>query len=246
MLDSTMLQAQWPNILAFFWFLICFKGYTNYTRRRAKDTPCLASVLHMARLEWMQSLLSREIRVADNTAIANLERSVSFFASTTMLVLAGLITILGSTEKALGLIDDLPFVAVATRAEWEIKLLILIAVFVYAFFKFTWSLRQYGFVSVMVGGAPVLDEKRQPKEFEAHSTRMARMGSMAAHNFNMGLRTYYFSIALLAWFITPWAFIAASTGIVFVLYRREFKSSTLKTLVFSQAGFDDSNKPTYL
>lgn len=224
----------WLNLSAMLWFLICFKGYTHYTRKRAHDTPCLASVLHLARFEWMKEMLARDIRVADNTAIANLERSVSFFASTTMLIMAGLMTILGSTEKAIGLVADLPFVSPATQVEWELKLLLLIVVFVYAFFKFTWSLRQYGFVTVMLGGAPVLSEEHDHKAHQVAAQRLAKMGSMAAHNFNMGLRTYYFSIAILAWFINSWLFMLCSAGVVFVLYRREFKSSTLRLLMTSE------------
>lgn len=229
-MSTEIFSLHWLNLAAFIWFLTCFKGYASYARKQANTTPCLASELHQARFEWMREMLMRDIRVADNTAIANLERSVSFFASTTMLILAGLITLLGSTEKAIGLVDDLPFVIEATRAEWELKLILLIFVFVYAFFKFTWSLRQYGFVTVMVGGAPKI--AAQESEKLAHeSERIAKMGSMAAHNFNAGLRTYYFSIAMLTWFIHPALFMVASAAIVVVLYRREFKSSTLKTLM---------------
>ena len=228
------ITSLWMDFIAVLWFLLCFKGYSAYTRRRVHDTPCLASLLYLARLDWMNELLERDIRVADNTAIANLERSVSFFASTTMLILAGLLTILGSTDKAIGLLEDLPFVMPATRAEWELKFLLLIVVFVYAFFKFTWSLRQYGFVTVMIGGAPVCSREEKPKEHRVLAERLAKMGSMAAHNFNMGLRTYYFSISILAWFINPILFMVAATSIVFVLYQREFKSSTLRTLMQSK------------
>jgi uncharacterized membrane protein len=47
----------------------------------------------------------------------------------------------------------------------------------------------------------------------------------------LGLRSYYYSLALLMWFIHPYAFMAASAAVVAVLYRREFRSRTLKTLV---------------
>lgn len=227
------LTHHWQHILAFVWFMFCFFGYMRYSTVRSFDTPCLASTLHMYRKEWMKRMLTREMRIADNTAIANLERSVSFFASTTMLILAGLMTILGSTEKAIGLVEDLPFVSMASRAEWEMKILLLIVIFVFAFFKFTWSLRQYGFVTIMIGGAPTPSEQICETEQKAHIHRIAKMASKAAHNFNVGLRTYYFSIAFLGWFINPWLFMLASTGIVLVLYRREFKSSTLKTLMMS-------------
>ena len=46
-----------------------------------------------------------------------------------MLILAGLMTIIGSTEKAIGLVADIPFVSQASRAEWELKLMVLICCF---------------------------------------------------------------------------------------------------------------------
>lgn len=229
-------STNWLNLLALGWFLICFKGYMEYAKKRSYDTPCLASMLHMYRKEWMLRMLARDVRVADTTAIANLERGVSFFASTTMLILAGLMTILGSTQQAIDVVADIPFAVPATRGEWELKILFMITLFVFAFFKFTWSLRQYGFVSIMIGGAPLPEEHISEMQIEAHANRVAKMTSMAANNFNAGLRTYYFCLAGLGWFINPLLFVVLTSGVVFILYRREFKSSTLKTLMMSDGG----------
>jgi uncharacterized membrane protein len=216
----------------------------HYSKKCSYGQPCLASLLHKYRHEWMLRMLTREMRIADNAAIANLEKSVAFFASTTMLILAGLMTILGSTEKAIGLMEDFPFSIPASRTEWEVKIVALIIVFVYAFFKFTWSLRQYGFVTIMVGAAPVESESETENSLdqtlnnkrEALAKRIASMTSMAANNFNVGLRTYYYSIAILTWFINPWFFMVSTAGIVLILYRREFKSSTLKILMMDELG----------
>ena len=57
------------------------------------------------------------------------------------------------------------------------------------------------------------------------------MQTVAANNFNMGLRSYYFSLALLGWVINPWVLILMSTGVVYVLFQREFCSVTLRTLM---------------
>ncbi|SIS56548.1 DUF599 domain-containing protein [Neptunomonas antarctica] len=228
-----LLTQNWLSLTALVWFVLCFRGYMYYAKRKSYTTPCLASVMHMYRQQWMQHVMEREVRIADTSAIANLERSVSFFASTTMLILAGLMTVLGSTERAIDLVADIPFAILATRQEWELKILLLIVLFVYAFFKFTWSLRQYGFVSVMIGGAPTPEEMTSKQVKQATASRIAKMSSMAANNFNTGLRTFYFSQAVLGWFINPILFIALSTFIAFVLYRREFNSSTLRTLMMS-------------
>ncbi|MNJ78871.1 hypothetical protein D3C77_767340 [compost metagenome] len=59
------------------------------------------------------------------------------------------------------------------------------------------------------------------------------MISLAANQFNFGLRSYYFGLAMLAWFINPWFFIIATTGVVLVLYRREFHSDVLDVMVYT-------------
>ena len=228
-------ETHWESLLALTWFLVCFYGYMLYSQRMASVTHCLSSVLHQYRQAWMERMMTRDVRVADTTILANLERSVAFFASSTMLILAGLVTVMGSTDKVIDLVADVPFAADASRAEWELKLLLMVALFMYAFFKFTWSLRQYGFCAVMLGGAPNPDDQATERERNAAASRLAHVASLAANNFNQGLRTYYFSLAVLGWFISPWLFMALSTGIVVVLYRREFKSRTLAELVISRA-----------
>jgi len=225
--------AHWPNLLALCWFLLCFRGYMTYARVRGHTTPCLSSVMHLYRLEWMRHMLMRENRVPDTTAIANLERTVAFFASTTILILAGLMTLLNVSDAAMNIVQDIPFAYPLTSGEWELKLLLLILLFVYSFFKFTWSLRQYGFASVMMGGAPLPSESLSEQRLQAHAARIAEMTSLAANNFNIGLRTYYFCVAVLGWFINPWLFMLLSGIVVFVLYRREFVSTALQTMMMS-------------
>ncbi|MEH6627497.1 MAG: DUF599 family protein [Motiliproteus sp.] len=235
MYNLDALLQDWPNILAIVWFLICFNGYAYFSQVKALTTPCLSNVLHVYRVEWMGQMLHRDLRVADIAAVANLERSVAFFASSTILILAGLVTALGSSERIVTVVSGLPGMANTSKLEWEVKLMVLIIVFVYAFFKFTWSLRQYGFCSVLFGSAPLVTDDARNMEHEAFISRSAQMISMGANNFNFGLRSYYFSLAVLAWFINAWCFMAFTTVVVLVLYRREFKSSVLKTLMVSVA-----------
>lgn len=225
------------DITAVFWFVLCFRGYAIYAERAKQKVTCLASIMHQHRIEWMERLLDREVRVADTTAIANLERTVAFFASTSLLILAGIVTVLGASDKAIDIVADLPFVTPMSKAVWELKLLLLVMLFVYAFFKFTWSLRQYGFASVMIGATPFPANQLSDKARNAYVLRNAKLLSLAANNFNVGLRTFYFSMAVLGWFINAWLFALLTLIVVFTLYRREFKSRTLRDLSYSDADY---------
>jgi len=224
-------RDHWLDLLALLRFVGIFRSYLIYTARRSLDTPCLAYAMHRFRKQWIRTALHRENRIADTNIVANLERNVSFFASTSLLVLAGLVTLLTSADTVMRVLSDIPFSDGSSRGQWELKVLVLVVMFVYAFFKFTWSLRQFGLVSVMIGGAPEITDNPPEDVTRRHVDSISQMASKAAGNFNTGLRTYYFSMAALAWFVNAWLFIIISLLVVFVLYRREFKSDTLAIMM---------------
>ncbi|WP_439888695.1 DUF599 domain-containing protein [Pseudomonas sp. MBLB4123] len=233
----------WQQLLAIFWFLLCWGGYTRYAHAKGRSTPCLASVLHLYREDWMRRMLLRDNRIADANVIGNLERNASFFASSTLIILAGIFTVLGASDRAVSLLADLPFVQVASREMSEVKLLCLGVIFVYAFFTFSWCMRQYNFSAVLVGSAPMAGERHvTEQERNAYAVRTARVISMAANQFNYGLRAYYFGMATLAWFINPWCFMLVTSGVVVVLYRREFHSDVLEVMVYTQTPMFEASK----
>ena len=73
-------------------FLSCWIGYARFAHFMAKRTASLSSVLHVHRINWMRRMLQREVRVGDAALIANIERNVNFFASSCVLIIAGLLT----------------------------------------------------------------------------------------------------------------------------------------------------------
>ncbi|MBM3108714.1 DUF599 family protein [Pseudomonas sp. P66] len=230
----SFIQNNLIHLLAACWFVVCWGGYTRYATWKGRDTACLASVLHLYREDWMRRMLMRDNRIADASVVANLERNASFFASSTLIILAGILTVLGASDRAVSLLADLPLVQQATQGMSEVKLLCLATVFVYAFFTFSWCMRQYNFAAILVGSAPMVGERHVNElERKAFAQRAARVISMAANQFNFGLRSYYFGMAMLSWFISPWLFMLMSTGVVLVLYRREFHSDVLEVMVYT-------------
>ncbi len=230
----SFIQANLIHLLAAAWFIICWAGYTRYATWKARDTACLASVMHLYREDWMRRMLLRENRIADASVIGNLERNASFFASSTLIILAGILTVLGASDRAVSLLADIPMVQQASQGMAEVKLLCLALVFVYAFFTFSWCMRQYNFAAVLIGSAPMIGERHvSEQERKAFALRAARVISMAANQFNFGLRAYYFGMTMLAWFVSPWLFMLMSAGVVFVLYQREFHSDVLDVMVYT-------------
>ena len=172
----------------------------------------------------------RENRIVDSAVTQSLSASPSFFASTSILIIGGLLAAMGATEKASGLVQEIPFATRTSALVFDLKLALLAAIFVHAFFRFTWSLRQYSFGAIMVGAAPEAKHFSSTTQREVFADRAGRVMGLAAETFNDGLRAYYLSFAAVAWFFSAWAFMAATLAVLVVLYRREFHSEVLLAL----------------
>lgn len=224
----TLVRSSPTDVIALGWFLFCWFGYTFIVDNFVNSSRGLTARMHLYRIQWMTAALYRENKVVDANIINSLSQSMAFFASTSVLVIAGLLAILASTEQALDIIRDLPFASQPTAAVWYTRVGLMTGLFIYAFFKYTWALRQLNYCTILVGAMPT--NEKNPEEFMPAARRAAMVMTMSARHMNRGLRTYYFSIACLAWFLNPWLFMVATGSIVWILYRREFRSDIVKVL----------------
>ena len=227
-MDELFHYSQWQEWLAFVFFVICWFGYSHYSSRRDAREDSLFAATNRMRLQWMREMLGRENRSVDSIIVGNLTRSFTFFASTSIFILAALVSMLGYRERVNAVLVDIPFARLADGGLWQMKIFLLIIIFVYAFFKFTWSMRQYNYVNMFIGSVP--DYRVRKEEHETLAQRGAKLTVNAARHFNNGLRAYYFGVAALAWIIHPYLFILATAWVVRVTHRREFRSATMKIL----------------
>ena len=220
----------WIDWVAVVFFCTAWAGYAIFARRHGRRQSLLETT-NRVRRQWMLQTTYREARVIDGVVIQNLSTSPSFFASTTILIIGGLLAVLGTAEKASELARELPFAARTTAIVFDLKLPFLLGIFIYAFFRFTWSMRQYTFGALLIASAPestrFLEEGLSRDEF---ADKAGRIVGMAAETFNDGLRAYYFSFAVAGWFFSPTVFLVASAGVVWILYQREFHSDVLAVL----------------
>ena len=219
----------WPDWAAVALFFGAWTGYARFAHLRAAVQPSVLALTNRERSRWMLQTTRRENRVLDGQVVQSLSASPSFFASTTILIIGGLLAVL-STDRANEIVRDIPFAARTSLLVFDLKVVMMAAIFVYAFFRFTWSLRQYTFGALVVAAAPAPESFADEAERAAFAERAGRVMGLAADTFNDGLRAYYMSFAAVAWFFSPWAFMAGSATVVYILYRREFHSDVLAVL----------------
>jgi uncharacterized membrane protein len=230
-LQDLIALLPWQDWAALTLFVLGWIGYAQFASRRARvESTLLSSTNHYRRL-WMIQVTHRDQRVVDAAITQNLASSPGFWASTTILVLGGLLAVLGTTEKASEFVSDLPFAVRTSMQVLDFKLIVLLVVFIYAFFRFTWSMRVYSFGAILVGAAPNVDVFDQgDADRQEFGDRAGKLMGMAAESFADGLRAYYMSFAVIAWLVSPVAFGCGTLAVLWILYRREFRSDVAAIL----------------
>ncbi|MBR0649312.1 DUF599 domain-containing protein [Roseomonas terrae] len=200
-------------------FALAWIGYASITDRvKSIRARSVIAAMDEHRHRWMRAALGRENRIADIAAIGNLMSSTSFLATTSILVLGGLVAMLSAPDPARHVVAVLPWSQMPDEMMWELKIGLLLVIFVKTFFEFTWALRQFNYTSTLLMGMPL------DPHAVGHADAAAKLANRAARHFNTGLRAYYFGLAALAWIIHPLALIVASLLVLRELHRREFRS----------------------
>lgn len=230
-----VIGALWRVLPAIDWvalgfFFLAWVGYHAFARRRAVVRPSVLALTNRERVRWMWQATARDNRVLDAVVVQNLSASPSFFASTSILVIGGLLAVLSTTETATEFVREVPFAARTSVLVFDLKVVLLLAIFVYAFFRFSWSIRQYSFGALLVGAAPPPESYADDARRQAFAERAGRVMGLAAECFNDGLRAYYLAFAATGWFFSPWAMLAGTVAVIVILYRREFHSELLGVL----------------
>jgi uncharacterized membrane protein len=221
----------WVDWLALAFFFAAWVVYAWFSSAWPKRRPSLLMTTNQIRRQWILQATSRDPRMLDGLIAQSLSHSPAFFASTSIIIMGGLLAVLGTNEKASELVSELPFANSTSVLLLDFKLFVVLGIFVYAFFRFTWSIRQYTFVALLIGAMP------PPRDFtsgefdrEQYVNKAAGQVALAAETFNDGLRAYYFSFAAMAWIFSPLALALGTAVVVLILYGREFRSDVLQLL----------------
>lgn len=227
--------------IAFWLWLGLWSTYQWYVTRSGKSRPSLGELMVPMRRQWMLEALHRDNRISDVAMIGNLMHSSTFFSSTTLLILGGLFAFISSIDHSVAFVQNLPFARRTSVEVIEVKAVVLAGVFIYALFRFLWSIRQFNLLNIMLGAYPPAHLRSQPTPRAAGYIveQAAKLNALAGNNFAQALRAYYYSVPILLWLVNPWLMIVGTIIVTAAVFFTEFRSETVQSLLG-----DDSAAPT--
>ncbi len=224
-----MLGFGWLDLGALAFFITAWLSYHFAVEFSPARHGGLNVRMNEYRRVWMEQMLARENRMVDANIMGSLQNGTAFFASTSLLAIGGVLTLLRATENVLTAMADLPFGLTTTRLAWEVKVIGLAVIFVYAFYKFAWSYRIFNYAAILVGAVPRADD-RHKEDAKAAVQRAAAMNVVAGRHFNRGQRAFFFALAYLGWFVSAYLFMAGTAACLYVMWRRQFASDAIRAL----------------
>jgi uncharacterized membrane protein len=218
------------DLIALCYFLIVWSGYSKFAEMSRNKQKCLNQMMEPYRYIWFKTLLKRDQRMIDTGVMNSLQNGTAFFASSALFAIGGSISLLANPETLLKVSshisqtnDNIPIFLV------EFKIIGLTLIFVYAFFKLAWAYRLFNYSAIMIGAAPIKEERDTP-EAKDITDKGAKLNIVASKNFNRGMRAFFFALGYLGWFIHPLLWIITTTFVAIVVYRRIFASDALRAL----------------
>jgi len=220
------------DLAALAFYLVAWTFHALAADGKLFSRVSLSTAMNAQREIWMHTMARRDLRMIDTSIMLGLQQGTAFFGSSSLIAIGGCFALLGASDQVLNVLSELPLTTTSPRPVFEIKVMGLILILAYAFFKFGWSYRLFNYCSILIGAVPVQkDEHGHEEETEKAVQRAAKMNVLAGKHFNAGLRGIFFSLGYLGWFVGPLVFALSTLLLLCVLVRRQFFSAARRAVL---------------
>jgi uncharacterized membrane protein len=200
-------------------FFLAWLGYGPLMKLVRRKRWSLNTDMLVVRSNWMTAMTHRDLKLVDSQLMGHSISSASFFASTNLLLIAAVASVLFGGESALKGIAAVGAEPVAL-ALLEAKLALILICLASGFLDFIWALRQLNYALALIGAAP---EIHSEVDRVAYGQAAGRVLNPALNSFNRGMRGYYFALAAAAWMFGPfWLGLGAVTAFGLLAWRQTY------------------------
>lgn len=189
----------WIDWLGLGLFFLCWLGYDPLLKLLAHRSGSLNTDMLTVRHAWMTAMTHREMRLLDSQLLGHSINSSSFFASSNLLLIAGVASILFGGDQALQGFAAVGAEAVPIRL-LEAKLGLILLCLARGLLDFIWSIRQMNYALALIGAAPEIHSETDRIAFGAATAEVLNPALAA---FSQGVRGYYFALAAASWLFGP-------------------------------------------
>lgn len=187
----------------------------NFTKRPLRTTVGCADLILK---EWVANIYDKSNSILAVQTLRNWTMASTLLASTSILLALGIMNYIFNQVNVAELSSRLRYLNSDSLYSVEFKLLLVVALYVFAFLNFSLALRTYSRVGFMLG---------LPKEELSiiNKEGAAKTLIRGARHFTMGMRGYYHSIPIFCWLFGPSALLVASIILILFLFNVDYREA---------------------
>lgn len=205
------------DILALFFFISCALFYHLYYYYKVVMFPenIFKGKINIIRRTWVKNMLQPGNTIVAVQSFRNINMAASFLASSSIVFIGSILFLIFNIERTEGIVRGHQTITIDDYLVF-IKLSALIVMFLLSLLNFSLCIRLLNYLVILIGASPVTIEETMGMSAVDYITKMF---STAGIHYTFGIRGFYFTIPLIAWFLGPVLF-AVSTLLVLVLCLR--------------------------
>lgn len=228
-------------------------GYHIYLKKRLRRNPAytIQSVNSDARTAWVENIIAEKSNaILAVQTLRNSTMAATFLASTAILLMMGTLNLMQHSSTQNTLLHSLQSGIAAGDGLEQIKLLILLATFFWAFFSFSLALRLYNHVGYLINSS------NDQCQFHPTAHYISRLLNRSGNYYSLGMRAYYISVPLVFALFNPYYIVIASVALIMALYHidrapdtqpytsdiKKHKQINKPSVKFKVAASDDNRK----
>ena len=213
---SNWLEIYGVDIYSFVTSALLLLAYYLLIAHKTRKNPAytVQSVNIIARTAWVESIMrdgGKEVLAVQT--LRNSTMAATFLASTSVLLIIGVLTLSAQGDKMEGTWHALNMAGNTHNELWLTKLLIMLLDLFVAFFSFSMAVRVFNHVGYMINVPLARNHKMIcPQHVAIHLNR-------AGMFYSVGMRAYYFTVPLVFWLFGPHFMLLSTLALILILYR---------------------------
>jgi uncharacterized membrane protein len=183
-------------------------------RMRRDPAGTIHGLNELARTHWVAAVMAAAGKdVMAVQTLRNFVMGASLMATTAAFLILGTLTLSGQAENISRSFHLINAIGSSSAELWIVKVLFLLADFIFAFFAFAMAVRLANHVVFMINvPGPAPHPLLAPEQ-------VARRLNRAGGHFSAGMRAFFFAVPLVFWLFGPLFLAIATIGLVVTLHR---------------------------
>lgn len=208
------------DTVALAFFICCTLLYHIFYYYRVAHLPThiFKGKINIIRRTWVANMLKPGNAIVAVQTLRNIHMAASFLASSSIVFIGSILYLVFNIEQTAGIVRGRGTIAIEDYLIF-VKLSTLMVMFLLSLLNFSLCIRLLNYLVILIGASPDTIEETMGMSAVDY---IHKMFSTAGMHYTFGIRGFYYTIPLIAWFMGTWLFVAITILVLLLCLKLDY------------------------